>query len=250
MERRVEPADVVIIEGILVLHMEEIRNLLNMRVFVDTDDDVRLARRIQRDVTHRGRDVGGVYLYEHCCMQITIPPSIADITTCDMLHCSGVIEQYTRFVKPAFDQFIGPSRRHADLIIPWQGSSNNLVAIDLITGGWGRARHLVPCAPSSSCLSSAIASFTLILPNSHTEHIKSKLQQHEMRRFYTNLEVIPSNFQTRGMWVHSFECGSALSAPPPFLAPSSRPLASPCTGTPSSVTRTPRRTTLCSTATV
>ena len=60
MERRVEPADVVIIEGILVLHMEEIRNLLNMRVFVDTDDDVRLARRIQRDVTHRGRDVGGM----------------------------------------------------------------------------------------------------------------------------------------------------------------------------------------------
>ena len=82
MERRVEPADVVIIEGILVLHMEEIRSLLNMRVFVDTDDDVRLARRIQRDVTHRGRDVGGVCLYEHCCMQITIPPSIADITTC------------------------------------------------------------------------------------------------------------------------------------------------------------------------
>jgi hypothetical protein len=48
---------------------------------------------------------------------------------------TGVIEQYTRFVKPAFDQFIGPSRRHADLIIPWQGSLNNIVAIDLITGG-------------------------------------------------------------------------------------------------------------------
>ncbi|GAX82816.1 hypothetical protein CEUSTIGMA_g10242.t1 [Chlamydomonas eustigma] len=132
--RRVEPADVVIIEGILVLHMAEIRKMLSMKVFVDTDDDVRLARRIQRDVTCRGRDV------------------------------AGVIEQYTRFVKPAFDQFIAPSRKVADLIIPWHGSSNNMVAIDLIT-----------------------------------EHIKTKLQQHEMRRFYPNLEVIPSNFQTRGM---------------------------------------------------
>lgn len=88
--RRVPPADVVIIEGILVLHMEEIRSQLNMKVFVDTDDDVRLARRIQRDVAERGRDV------------------------------EGVIQQYTKFVKPAFDQFIAPSRRHADIIIPWQ----------------------------------------------------------------------------------------------------------------------------------
>jgi len=131
--RRVEPADVVIIEGILVLHMEEIRGLLNMRIFVDTDDDVRLARRIQRDVTCRGRDV------------------------------AGVIEQYTKFVKPAFDQYIGPSRRNADVIIPWHATSN-IVAIDLIT-----------------------------------EHIRTKLQQHELRRFYPNLEVIPSNFQIRGM---------------------------------------------------
>lgn len=88
--RRVEPADVVIIEGILVLHMEELRNLLQMKIYVDTDDDVRLARRIQRDVACRGRDV------------------------------EGVLQQYTKFVKPAFDQFVGPSRRYADVIIPWQ----------------------------------------------------------------------------------------------------------------------------------
>lgn len=87
--RRVMPADVIIVEGILVLHIEEIRSMLNMKIYVDTDDDVRLARRIQRDVKHRGRDV------------------------------AGVIEQYTRHVKPAFDQFIAPSRRHADVIIPW-----------------------------------------------------------------------------------------------------------------------------------
>jgi uridine kinase len=87
--RRVPPADVVIVEGILVLHMEEIREMLNMKIYVDTDDDVRLARRIQRDVAVRGRDV------------------------------AGVIAQYTKFVKPAFDAFVAPSRKHADVIIPW-----------------------------------------------------------------------------------------------------------------------------------
>lgn len=131
--RKVDPADVVIIEGILVLHMERIRELLNMKIYVDTDDDVRLARRIQRDVAVRGRDVG------------------------------GVIEQYTKFVKPSFDQFVGPSRRYADVIIPWQ-RGDNMVAIDLIT-----------------------------------EHMRLKLKQHELLRIYPNLEVIPSNYQIRGM---------------------------------------------------
>jgi len=131
--QRVVPADVIVIEGILVLHMEEIRNLLNMKVYVDTDDDVRLARRIQRDVSERGRNV------------------------------AGVIEQYTKFVKPAFDQYVAPSRRFADIIIPWQ-RGDNMVAIDLIT-----------------------------------EHIRMKLQQHDLRRIYSNLEVLPSNFQIRGM---------------------------------------------------
>ncbi|CAL5221877.1 g4140 [Coccomyxa viridis] len=131
--RHVEPADVVIIEGILVLHIESIRELLNMKIFVDTDDDLRLARRIQRDVAMRGRDI------------------------------AGVIEQYTKFVKPAFDTFVAPSRKHADVIIPW-GRQENEVAIDLIT-----------------------------------EHIRMKLQQPELRRIYHNLELMPSNFQIRGM---------------------------------------------------
>lgn len=130
---KLNPADVVIIEGILVLHMEEIRQLCNMKIYVDTDDDVRLGRRIQRDVAERGRDV------------------------------AGVIEQYTRFVKPSFDSFVAPSRRHADVIIPWQ-RGDNMVAIDLIT-----------------------------------EHIRMKLQQPDLLRIYPNLEVIPSNFQIRGM---------------------------------------------------
>ncbi|PSC68860.1 uridine kinase chloroplastic [Micractinium conductrix] len=130
---RVMPADVIVLEGILVLHMGEVRQLMNMKVYVDTDDDVRLARRIQRDVTVRGRDVG------------------------------GVIEQYTKFVKPAFDQYVAPSRKFADVVIPW-ARGDNIVAIDLIT-----------------------------------EHIRMKLQQHDLRRIYPNLEVIPTNFQVRGM---------------------------------------------------
>jgi hypothetical protein len=111
---------------------QEIASDLNLSVFfmfMPPDDDVRLARRITRDVEHRGRDV------------------------------KGCLEQYTKFVKPAFDQFVGPSRRYADVIIPWQ-RGDNLVAIDLIT-----------------------------------EHIRTKLQQHHLRRIYPNLEVIPSNYQ-------------------------------------------------------
>ncbi|KAL3148876.1 hypothetical protein ABBQ32_001746 [Trebouxia sp. C0010 RCD-2024] len=131
--RRVEAADVVIIEGIMVLHMKEVREMLNMKIYVDTDDDVRLARRIQRDVADRGRDV------------------------------AGVIEQYTQFVKPMFDQYVAPSRKHADVIIPW-AREQNVVAIDLIT-----------------------------------QHIRMKLQQPDLRRIYHNLEVVPSNYQTRGM---------------------------------------------------
>lgn len=131
--RLVEPADVVIMEGILVLHIPEIRDLLHMKIYVDTDDDVRLARRITRDVQWRGRTV------------------------------ESVIEQYTKFVKPSFDQYIAPSRRFADIIIPWQ-SGHNLVAIDLIT-----------------------------------QHIRLKLQQPQLRRIYPNLELIPCNYQIRGM---------------------------------------------------
>jgi len=72
--------------------------------------------------------------------------------------------QYTKFVKPAFDAFVAPSRKHADVIIPWGRDESNVVAIDLIT-----------------------------------QHIRGKLQQPDLRRIYHNLEVIPSNFQVRGM---------------------------------------------------
>ena len=136
-------ADVVILEGILILHNEQVRDMLNMKIFVDTDDDVRLARRIQRDTAERGRDVG------------------------------GVIAQYTQFVKPMFDMFVLPTKKYADVIIPW-GRGDNVVAIDLIV-----------------------------------QHIRTKLGQHDLRRIYPNLLVIPSNYQIRGM--HTYIRDSATA---------------------------------------
>ncbi len=94
-------ADVIVFEGILAFCNKAVVDLMDLRIFVDTDDDVRLTRRLRRDIAERGRE----------------------------LH--GVLAQYTKFVKPAFDEFIRPSMRCADLIIP--RGVENLVAIDLIT---------------------------------------------------------------------------------------------------------------------
>ncbi len=99
---RVEPAPVVIIEGILVLAIEPVRRLLDLKVFVDTDDDVRVLRRIERDVRDRGRTL------------------------------QSVVEQYFRTVRPMHLGFVEPSKRFADIIIPHGGS--NEVAIDLVAG--------------------------------------------------------------------------------------------------------------------
>ncbi|VDN02977.1 unnamed protein product [Thelazia callipaeda] len=93
-------ADVLIFEGILAFYNEKLNNLMDMKVFVDTDPDTRLARRLERDIQDRGRDV------------------------------EGVLSQYLRFVKPAFDTFIAPGMKIADIIVPRGGE--NEVAIDLI----------------------------------------------------------------------------------------------------------------------
>jgi len=93
-------ANVIIFEGILAFHNEDIRNMLDMKVFVDTDSDVRLARRLKRDITDRGRDI------------------------------HGVLQQYENHVKPAYDRFIGPTNTYADIIVPRGGE--NQVAINLI----------------------------------------------------------------------------------------------------------------------
>ena len=99
--KRVEPADVIIIEGILIFTCEELRAQMDIKIFVDADDDDRLMRVMERDITERGKDV------------------------------HWVIERYSRTVKPMYLQFIEPSKRYADIIIPEGGQ--NKVAIDVIT---------------------------------------------------------------------------------------------------------------------
>ncbi|XP_031404189.1 uridine kinase-like protein 3 isoform X2 [Punica granatum] len=130
--RRVNPSDVIILEGILIFHDPRVRDLMNMKIFVDTDADVRLARRIRRDTVEKGRDIG------------------------------AVLDQYSKFVKPAFDDFILPTKKYADIIIPRGG--DNHVAVDLIV-----------------------------------QHIRTKLGQHDLCKIYPNLYVIQSTFQIRGM---------------------------------------------------
>lgn len=101
-EVRIEPSrDVLILEGILIFEDKQIRDLCDIKVYVDTEDDIRLARRIQRDVVKRGRSV------------------------------ESVLKQYIEVVKPMHHQFTEPTKRYADIIVPEGG--HNSVAIDLLT---------------------------------------------------------------------------------------------------------------------
>ncbi|MCI4377868.1 hypothetical protein PGIGA_G00208200 [Pangasianodon gigas] len=94
------PADVVLFEGILMFYSQEIRDLFQMKLFVDTDPDTRLSRRVLRDISERGREL------------------------------EQVLSQYITFVKPAFEEFCLPTKKYADVIIP--RGADNLVAINLI----------------------------------------------------------------------------------------------------------------------
>lgn len=96
----VEPKDVIILEGILILEDERLRNLMDMKLYVDTDADLRIIRRLFRDIKERGRTM------------------------------DSVIEQYVNVVRPMHNQFIEPTKRYADIIIPEGG--HNYVAIDLM----------------------------------------------------------------------------------------------------------------------
>ena len=98
----VNPADIVLIEGILVLHIEPLRRLLDVRIFVDAEDDVRIIRRLTRDIKERGRD------FDH------------------------VVNQYFKHVRPMHMGFVEPSKRWADIIVPHGG--NNDTAIDMLVG--------------------------------------------------------------------------------------------------------------------
>ncbi|KIS04105.1 uridine kinase [Paucilactobacillus wasatchensis] len=96
-----QPRDVIILEGILILDDQRLRDLMDIKVFVDTDDDIRIIRRIQRDMQERGRSL------------------------------QSVIDQYLATVKPMYHQFVEPTKRYADIIVPEGGQ--NTVAIDLLT---------------------------------------------------------------------------------------------------------------------
>ena len=96
----VKPSKVIIIDGILIFENKELRDLMDIKVFVDTDADLRLARRILRDVRERGRSM------------------------------ESVISQYTTTVKPMHEEFVEPSKKYADVIIPEGGF--NSVAVQML----------------------------------------------------------------------------------------------------------------------
>jgi uridine kinase len=95
-----EPKDVIIVEGILVLEDDRLRDLMDIKLYVDTDADLRIVRRLLRDIKERGRSL------------------------------ESVIDQYVQVVRPMHNQFIEPTKRYADIIVP-EGGQNH-VAIDLM----------------------------------------------------------------------------------------------------------------------
>ena len=96
------PKKVIIVEGILIFENEPLRNLMDIRIFVDTDADVRLCRRIKRDVNKRGRTL------------------------------ESVLNQYQQTVKPMHEKYVEPSKKYADIVVPEGGK--NFVALDMILG--------------------------------------------------------------------------------------------------------------------
>ena len=99
---RIVPRKVIIVEGILIFENQPLRDLMDVRIFVDTDSDVRLCRRIARDVRERGRSL------------------------------ESVLSQYQDTVKPMHEMYVEPSKKFAHIIVPEGGK--NLVALDMITG--------------------------------------------------------------------------------------------------------------------
>ena len=99
---RIVPKKVIIVEGILIFENKPLRDLMDIRIFVDTDADVRLCRRIARDVQERGRSL------------------------------ESVLSQYQETVKPMHEMYVEPSKKYANIIVPEGGE--NFVALDMITG--------------------------------------------------------------------------------------------------------------------
>ena len=99
---RIVPKKVIIVEGILIFENQPLRDLMDIKIFVDTDADVRLCRRIKRDVNKRGRTL------------------------------ESVLTQYQTTVKPMHEKYVEPSKKYADIVVPEGGK--NLVALDMIMG--------------------------------------------------------------------------------------------------------------------
>ena len=97
---RIEPRKVIIVEGILIFENPELRDLMDIRIFVDTDADIRLCRRVRRDVNKRGRSL------------------------------ESVLAQYQETVKPMYEKYVEPSKKNAHILVPEGGK--NAVALDLI----------------------------------------------------------------------------------------------------------------------
>ena len=98
----IKPERVIIVEGILIFENEALRNLMDIKIFVDADADVRICRRIKRDVNKRGRSL------------------------------ESVIQQYQETVKPMHEKYVEPSKKYADIVVPEGGK--NLVALAMIQG--------------------------------------------------------------------------------------------------------------------
>ena len=98
--QRIEPRSVIIVEGILIFQNKQLRDLMDIRIFVDTDADIRLCRRVKRDVNKRGRSL------------------------------ESVLTQYQETVKPMYEKYVEPSKKHAHILVPEGGK--NAVALDLI----------------------------------------------------------------------------------------------------------------------
>ena len=105
---KIVPERVIIVEGILIFESKELRDLMDVKIFVDTDADIRLCRRIKRDVNKRGRSM------------------------------ESVLKQWQQTVKPMHELYVEPSKKHADIIVPEGGK--NVVALDMIE--WRIRKHL------------------------------------------------------------------------------------------------------------
>ena len=105
---KIVPERVIIVEGILIFENKELRDLMDVKIFVDTDADIRLCRRIKRDVNKRGRSM------------------------------ESVLKQWQQTVKPMHELYVEPSKKYADIIVPEGGK--NVVALDMIE--WRIRKHL------------------------------------------------------------------------------------------------------------